>query len=85
MLECSATSKSSNAYGYSTRLFNTESFNKYIKFTASPTVGYAYDTLFTLSVQKPLDEALTCEFSYVNAYGEVRIEDNALMGSILSS
>jgi hypothetical protein len=85
LLECSASSKSAKAYGYASRIFNSETFDKYIKFAVSPTGGYAYDTLFTLSVQKPLDEALTCEFSYENAYGEVRIEDNSLVGQRLSS
>ena len=57
------------------KTFNTFEFEEDFNFTLHPSNGTAYDTLFELAVIKPHDEALRCEFGYLNRHGEVLVVD----------
>ena len=82
---CTAKNTANTAYGFVSKLFDTEEFADPVGIGVSPARGAPYQTIFSVHVMKPTNEALKCVFGYLNDDGEVLIEDLTGAGKRYSS
>lgn len=82
---CTAKNTANTDYGLVSKLFDTEEFADPVGIGVSPARGAPYQTIFSIHVMKPTNEALKCVFGYLNNNGEVLIEDLTGAGKRYSS
>jgi len=71
--------------GKDVKTYNTHESDVQLEFSVTPDSGVAYDTQFTFRVEKPIEQALLCEFGYNTAEGGiVTLQDGEELAEFLS-